>query len=73
MVVLKKLSKQEFVLNSDLIETLERTPDTVVTLTTGKKLLVLDSVDDVVKKVIRFKQLCSAGPRVVQEGENKPG
>ena len=40
MIRLQRLNKEQFVLNADLIETLEATPDTVVTLTTGKKLMV---------------------------------
>lgn len=47
-----------FVLNADLIETVEATPDTVITLTTGHKLIVQESVDEVVRLVISFKRAC---------------
>jgi len=43
--------------NPDLIETLEATPDTVVTLTNGNKLLVRDSMDEVREKIVEFKRL----------------
>ena len=46
----------EFVLNAELIETIEETPDTVITLTTGKKLIVEDSMDEVVRKVMEYKR-----------------
>jgi len=46
MIALKRLNGQEFVLNADLIETLEKTPDTVITLTNGKKIIVSNSLED---------------------------
>ena len=55
MIRLTKLNKTPFVLNSDLIESFESTPDTILTLTNGKKYVVCESVDEVVKKVIQFK------------------
>jgi len=48
----------ELVVNADLIETVEATPDTVVTLTTGHKLIVEESVDEVIGRVIEFKRAC---------------
>jgi flagellar protein FlbD len=57
MISLQKMNGQEFVLNADLIESLESTPDTVITLTTGKKILVENSLDDIVTKAIKYKQL----------------
>jgi flagellar protein FlbD len=58
MIVLHRLNKEEFTLNADYIETLEATPDTVITLTSGKKLMVKENVDNVVQQVVRYKQLC---------------
>ena len=42
--------------NSDLIESLEETPDTVVTLTSGNKLIVRDTMADVQRKIVAFKR-----------------
>lgn len=42
--------------NSDLIESIEPTPDTVVTLTSGNKLIVRDSLDDIQARIIEFKR-----------------
>ncbi len=42
--------------NSDLIEAVEETPDTVVTLTSGNKLLVRDSMLEIQKKIVEFKR-----------------
>ena len=55
MIKVKRLNEKEFVINSDLIEFIEETPDTVITLTTGRKVVVKESVDDIIEKVIDFK------------------
>lgn len=55
MIKVKRLNGKEFVINSDLIEFIEETPDTVITLTTGKKVVVQESVEEVIEKVITFK------------------
>jgi len=44
------------ILNSDLIEHIDMTPDTVVTLTSGQKIMVLESAEEVVDKVICFRK-----------------
>lgn len=56
MIRLTKLNKAPFVLNCELIELLESTPDTIVTLINGKKYVVTESVDEVVAKVIEYKR-----------------
>jgi len=44
------------VLNSDLIEHIEVTPDTVVSLTTGQKFMVRESADEVIARVVDFRR-----------------
>ena len=44
------------ILNAELIEHIDMTPDTVVTLTSGHKFMVLESAEEVVDKVIVFRQ-----------------
>ena len=56
MIRLTRLSHEEFVLNSDLIETLDATPDTVITLTTGQRLRVQESTDQVVSRIVEFRR-----------------
>ena len=67
MIVLHRLNKEEFILNADYIETLEATPDTVITLTSGKKLMVKENVDNVVQQVVRYKQLCHQTISVIKK------
>lgn len=57
MIELTKLNDIKFVVNAEIIEIIEETPDTVVTLTTGKKLIVKESRQEVVNLVILYKQL----------------
>lgn len=55
MIKLTKINKEEIIINADLIETIQSTPDTVITLTTNKKILVLEEVAEIINKVIKYK------------------
>lgn len=61
MIQLTRLNHVPLVLNSDLIEHVEVTPDTVVTLTSGQKIVVLESAEEVVERVIRFRKSIISG------------
>lgn len=67
MIALRRLNGQEFILNSDLIETIEATPDTVITLVNNKKIIVTNSLEEVVRKAIKYKQLCGQALQVMQK------
>ena len=56
MIRLTRINASSPVLNSDLIEHIETTPDTVITLTTGQKILVREDVDEVIRRVIDYKR-----------------
>ncbi|MBI2711708.1 MAG: flagellar FlbD family protein [Bdellovibrio sp.] len=56
MIRLTRLNGKEFVLNSDLIKLVEATPDTVITLTQGDKLMVRESVDQVVQGATEYRK-----------------
>lgn len=43
-------------LNAEIIETIEETPDTVVTLTNGKKLIVDEPMDEIVRRVMKYRR-----------------
>jgi flagellar protein FlbD len=62
MIYVTRLSHASVVLNSDLIEQIETTPDTMISLTTGQKLMVLESVEEVIERVIRFRRAVMACP-----------
>jgi flagellar protein FlbD len=56
MVRLTRLNHAPMVLNADLIEHIDVTPDTVITLTTGQILRVRESADEVVRRIIEFRR-----------------
>lgn len=59
-----RLDGKEFVVNADLIEMVESTPDTVISLVSGRKLVVAESVDEVIGLVILFNRRRVAGPEL---------
>jgi flagellar protein FlbD len=61
MIQLTRLNHAPLVLNSDLIEHMDVTPDTVVTLTTGQKIVVLESAEEIVERIIQFRKSIIAG------------
>lgn len=56
MIEVTRLNNKPFVINCEWIETVEATPDTVITLTNGKRYVVAEKVEDVVQKVIEYKR-----------------
>ncbi|MGB8266834.1 MAG: flagellar FlbD family protein [Candidatus Velthaea sp.] len=56
MIALRRLNGQPIMVNADLIESLESTPDTVVTLTSGNKLIVRDRMEEVQEKIIDYQR-----------------
>jgi flagellar protein FlbD len=56
MIRLTRINQVPLVLNADMIEHLETTPDTVISMTNGQKFVVLESSDDVIRKVIEFRR-----------------
>ena len=56
MILLQKLNKEEIVVNCNLIELIETIPETKITLTTGRYYLVMESRDEVIKKIIDYNK-----------------
>lgn len=59
MIELTKINGAPIVLNSDLIEYIEETPDTVITMTNGEKIVVKDRMVEIIEKVVRFRRVIS--------------
>lgn len=55
MIKLTRINHKPLVLNADLIEHLELTPETLISLTTGQKFMVLESADEVIERVLEFR------------------
>ena len=56
MVEVTRFNKESIIINADLIEMIEATPDTVITMTTGKKFVVSETKKEIVDKIIKYKQ-----------------
>ena len=61
MIHLTRLSGRPFILNADMIQEIEATPDTIVTLNSGQKIIVTETVDVVREAVIEYKRTILGG------------
>lgn len=56
MIKVSRLNGSVYYLNCELIETIESTPDTIITLRDGKKLLVSETSEQIIEKIIEYKK-----------------
>ena len=68
MIWVTRLDGTELAVNSDLILTIESTPDTVLALTNGERLLVQQTVPEIIERILAFRRQVVHGP-VVQAGK----
>lgn len=61
MVELTKMSHKKFVLNADHIQEIEEVPETLITLTNGKKHIVMESMEYVIREVVNYKKRIFSG------------
>jgi flagellar protein FlbD len=68
MIEVTRLNGKKFRINIDLIETLEETPDTVITLTGGNKYVVSEPIKVLIRRIIDFRRKCY--PQYPESGES---
>ena len=56
MIQVTRINHVPLVLNSDLIEHIESTPDTLISLTNGQKLIVLEDPQELIRRVVAFRR-----------------
>lgn len=61
MVEVTRLKGSKIMVNAEMIETIEETPDTVITLTSGKKFVVSETAKQVTERIIEYKRKIHAG------------
>ena len=61
MILLTRLNNKSLTVNSDLIKFVEQSPDTIVTLITGEKIVVRETVDQILILVVEFRRLVLRG------------
>lgn len=70
MINVTKLNGSRLVINADLVEFIESTPDTLLTLTTGRKIMVKESMEVVVQKIVEYRRLSKSHPVPVGGPDN---
>jgi flagellar protein FlbD len=73
MIYLTRLNRVPLIVNSDLIEHIEVTPDTMVVLTSGEKYLVLEVPDEVIDRIIKFRRAVWTGEQLLKPQESVAG
>lgn len=61
MIHLTRLNNHPLILNSDLIKAIENAPDTMLTLVTGEKIVVLESSEEVLDRIVEFRRRILSG------------
>jgi flagellar protein FlbD len=56
MITVSRLNSKKFILNCELIKYIEAIPDTLITLTSGEKLMVKESVEHVIEETMNFRK-----------------
>lgn len=71
MIIVTRINGKKFAVNSDLIEFIEETPDTVISLKSGRKIVVDDSLDVLIQRIVEHKRqvFSSIIGKLSQEGE----
>lgn len=72
MIKVTRINDSILYINPDLIEFLEETPDTVISMTTGKKLLVLEAIPEIQERILAYKkEIFKQFPAEVHRGINE--
>lgn len=61
MIQLTRLNNHPLAVNSDLIKFIEQAPDTVITLVTGEKILVRESAEEILNRIVEFRRSVLSG------------
>ncbi len=59
MILLTKINSAPIAVNSDLIEFVEETPDTVITFTNNDRIVVQERMDEIIEKIVQYRRLIS--------------
>jgi flagellar protein FlbD len=65
MIVVKKINGQEIIVNCELIQSVEFSPHAVMVLTTGEKIIVDETREDLLQKIIEYKRAINKRSEVI--------
>jgi flagellar protein FlbD len=71
MILLTKINKTQIIVNSDLIQYVEETPDTVITMANYDKVVVLESMSEIIEKVICFRRHINSNTEIHLERQRE--
>ena len=71
MILVTRLNQSPLIINSDLIEHIDVTPDTVIAMTTGQILRVRESASEVVQRVVEFRRSIQSPAERLQSTETR--
>jgi flagellar protein FlbD len=71
MIRVTRINNHSILLNSDLIEQIETVPDTTIALTTGQRLFVRESADEILARIVEFRRRICAGIPIGNTNENE--
>lgn len=72
MITVTRLNGEKITINADMVELIEVTPDTVISMVSGKKILVTESAQTVQDKVIEYKRKIFSAPLINTTREEMP-
>ena len=71
MISVSRLNGKEYYINPHLVESIEETPDTVVSLTTGKKVVVDEDAAQIVEKILNYRAQIAARLPTIITGDDR--
>lgn len=72
MIIVHRLRGEAFFLNADLIESIEATPDTVITLVDSRRFVVADHPEEIVQRIRLYRGSLLASADEIREGQSAP-
>ena len=58
MIEVTRLNNEKMIINAELIEFIEQTPDTMISTTTGKKIIVRESCAEILRRIFFYRRRC---------------
>ena len=59
MITLTRLNASKLIVNAEMVEFVESTPDTIISLLSGKKVVVAEPVDEVIGQIVEYRRSCN--------------
>lgn len=71
VILVTRLNGSQFYINAEMIQVVESTPDTVISLTSEIKVVVKENSEEVIRRIIEYKRLTLAAPIIKQQGTRR--